>query len=181
MCLKERTYIHIREAAVTLLQIASLSAVFWYHACALATYLINRMPTPTLAMHSPFEKLYHKEPCLDLLRVFGCACYPLMTPYIVNKLQPKTARCIFIRFAAGYKWYICYNLTTKKIIISRHVFFNEDLLPYAEFSNSMSTIAPASAPIKSSIQPCYSFTQSTVQQLILAPHTSSVSTTLASG
>ncbi|KAK9947388.1 hypothetical protein M0R45_003016 [Rubus argutus] len=86
----ERKNRHIRETVVTMLQTASLSSEFWYHACALATYLINRMPTSVLDMSSPFETLYKRLPCLELLRVFGCACYPLMTPYSANKLQPKT-------------------------------------------------------------------------------------------
>lgn len=46
----ERKNRHVRETAVTLLQNASLPSMFWYHACALAVYLINRMPTRTLAI-----------------------------------------------------------------------------------------------------------------------------------
>ena len=97
----ERKNRHIRETAVTLLQTAFLPSQFWYHACALATYLINRMPTPVLSMCSPFEKLYHKLPGLELLRIFGCACYPLLASTRTNKLQPKTTKCIFVGFAAG--------------------------------------------------------------------------------
>lgn len=65
---------HVRETAVTLLQQASLPSMFWYHACATAAYLINRMPTQNLNMHSPFELLHHKLPPLDMMRAFGCAC-----------------------------------------------------------------------------------------------------------
>lgn len=42
--ISERKNRHIRESAVTMLQTASLPSMFWYHASALATYLINKMP-----------------------------------------------------------------------------------------------------------------------------------------
>lgn len=133
--ISERKNRHLRET-VTLLQKASLPPLFWYHAYAIATYLINRMPTPTLHMVSPFEYLYHLVPPVDMLRVFGCACYPLMTPYRANKLQPKTVRCVFVGFANGYKGYICFNPASQKFIISRHVFFDETLFPYASVRSS---------------------------------------------
>lgn len=46
LCISERKNRHIRETAVTMIQTTSLFSIFWYHACALVTYLINRMPTP---------------------------------------------------------------------------------------------------------------------------------------
>jgi transposase InsO family protein len=141
--ISERKNRHLRETAVTLLQSASLPPLFWYHACAIATYLINRMPTPVLNMCSPFECLYRQLSPVDMLRVFGCACYPLMTPYRANKLQPKTMRCIFVGFANGYKGYICYNPISHKFIISRHVFFDESFFPYASLSTpAASTTSP---------------------------------------
>lgn len=127
----ERKNRHIRETIVTLLQHASLPSIFWHHACAIATSLINRMVTPILHISSLFEKLYNVIPDLDSLRVFGCTCYPLMTPHRMDKLQPKTIRCVFIGFANGYKGYICYNATLKKCIISRHIIFEETIFPYA--------------------------------------------------
>lgn len=122
------------------------------------------MPTKTLEMCSPFEKLHHKLPNLEYFRIVGCACYPLMTPYCAHKLQPKIVRYIFLGIAAGYKGFICYNFTTKKVIISRHVFFDESVFPYANLNCSSSTSStgshvPSAAPI-SSVQPCFTHTQS---------------------
>lgn len=108
---------HIRETAVTMIQTAFVPSHFWYHACTLATYLINRMSTPMLDMFSPFERLYNKSPDLNILRVFGCVCYPLLTPYRVDKLQLKTPRCIFMGFSIGYKGFICYNPGIKRDIM----------------------------------------------------------------
>ncbi|PRQ49208.1 putative RNA-directed DNA polymerase [Rosa chinensis] len=123
--LAERKNRHIVETALTLLNNASLPPRFWYHACAISVYLINRMPCTTLSMKSPFELLFKKLPPIDHIRVFGCTCYPLLKPYNSNKLQPKTAPCIFIGFAIGYKGFICYSPVSQKSIISRHVIFDE--------------------------------------------------------
>ncbi|KAK9912822.1 hypothetical protein M0R45_036662 [Rubus argutus] len=166
----ERKNRHLRETTVTLLQNASLPPLFWYHACAISTYLINRMPTPTLNMISPFECLYNQLPPVDMLRVFGCACYPLMTPYRANKLQPKTVRCIFVGFANGYKGYICFNPLSRKFIISRHVFFDESLFPYASVTSSSASSNQhnaSSTQISSAVMTSSprAYTQSTSQQL----------------
>jgi len=56
--LAEKKHRHIVETAITLLQNAKLPNLFWFHACATATYLINRMPCVTLQMHFPYQLLY---------------------------------------------------------------------------------------------------------------------------
>ncbi|KAM1351501.1 hypothetical protein ACFXTH_005260 [Malus domestica] len=148
--LAERKNRHLVETAVTLLQKASLSSKFWFHACATSTYLVNRLPTSVLKMHSPFEVLYKSPPTLDHLRVFGCACYPSLKPYRTNKLDPKTTMCIFLGYAAQYKGYICYAISDNKLIVSRHVLFDESVFPstYGLSSSSFSsTVSSASIPV----------------------------------
>lgn len=87
------------------------------------------MPTSVLDMKSPFEALYNSPPKLDHLRVFGCACYQSMKPYRSNKLESKTTECIFLGYVPQYKGYICYSLLSHKLIVSRHVLFDEDSFP----------------------------------------------------
>ncbi|KAM0958955.1 hypothetical protein ACFX2C_024187 [Malus domestica] len=127
--LVERKNRHITETAITLLQQACLPPQFWYHVCATAVYLINRMPTLVLSMKSPFEMLYHSSPKLDHLKIFGCACYPSLKPYRSHKLAPKTSECIFLGYAAQYKGFICFNPKDNKLIVSRHVLFDESHFP----------------------------------------------------
>lgn len=78
--LAERKNRHIIEIALTLLHHSHLPPKFWYHACATAVFLINKMPCSTLSMSSPFELLHKKLPPLDSIRVVGCACFPLLLP-----------------------------------------------------------------------------------------------------
>lgn len=140
------------ETVITLLQKASLPSHFWFHACATVAYLINRMPTPILHMHFPFELLFKSPPTLHHLRVFRCACYPSMTPYRNNKLDPKTTECIFLGYASQYKGYICFSLYTNMLIVCRHVIFDEHIFPGSKLSLSSSNSAAlssshASAPV----------------------------------
>lgn len=89
------------------------------------------MPTTVLQNKSSFELLYKVVPELSHLRVLGCSCYPLLKPYNISKLQPKTFRCLFLGYAPHYKGYICYHLETKTTYISRHVMFNVLEFPFS--------------------------------------------------
>jgi histone deacetylase 1/2 len=110
--LAERKHRHILETTITLLQTANLPPKFWFHACATSIYLINRMPCQILELKSPYFLLYGSPPIINHLRIFGCACFPLLKPYNTNKLQPKTSTCIVLGYAYQYKGYICFSILT---------------------------------------------------------------------
>lgn len=96
-----------------------------------ATYLINRTPYKLLNYVSPFEVLFNKTPNYSFLKVFGCACYPYLGPYKKDKLSPKSTKCIFLGYNPLHKGYRCYENSTQKTYISRHVVFH-----YTIFSDS---------------------------------------------
>jgi histone deacetylase 1/2 len=128
--LAERKHRHIVETAITLLQTAHLPNKFWFHACATSIYFINRLPCQILQLKSHFFLLYGSSPVIHHLRIFGCACFPLLRPYNTHKLQPKTFTCIFLGYAGQYKGYICFSLHANHFFVSRHVLFDESLFPY---------------------------------------------------
>lgn len=129
--LAERKHRHLVETAITLLQTAKLPNQFWFHACATASYLINRKPSASLNMQSPFQKLYNTVPEIKHLRVFGCACFPLLKPYNISKLQPKTTTCVFLGYVGQHKGFICLDIAHGKIYVARHVLFDESTFPYS--------------------------------------------------
>ncbi|KAM1091428.1 hypothetical protein FF1_018917 [Malus domestica] len=113
----ERKHRHIVEIAITMLNDAGLSLQFWYFACAhsvflINRFLINRMPCQSLSMHSPYKMLYDKLPDVSSLRIFGLAVYPWIRPYNSNKLQVRSAMCVFLGYSMGYKGVICFNIQT---------------------------------------------------------------------
>ncbi|CAB4293720.1 unnamed protein product [Prunus armeniaca] len=135
---------HLVETAITLLQNATLSEKYWFHACATTAYLINRLPCQPLLMKAPFEVMFGSSPSLAHLKIFGCACYPLMKPYNHTKLQPKTTQCIFLGYASQYKGYICFNFQANKLIVSRHVLFDQSLFPSRHSKDTVVSRAPIS-------------------------------------
>jgi hypothetical protein len=61
--------------------------------------------------------------------MFGCACYRNTSATAPHKLSPRSTRCLFLGYSPDHKGYRCLDLTTHRIIISRHVVFDEDVFP----------------------------------------------------
>jgi hypothetical protein len=76
------------------------------------------MKTFILALHTP-----------QMLKSFGCQCFPLLTPYTAHKLHPKTTPCVFLGYPSHTKGYLCLDPITKRLYTSRHVLFNENIYP----------------------------------------------------
>ncbi|WJX17055.1 hypothetical protein P8452_07010 [Trifolium repens] len=129
----ERKIRTINNIIRTLLAHASLPSSFWHHALQMATYLLNILPTKKLALQTPTTILYQKSPSYSHLKVFGCLCFPLIPSTTRNKLQARSTPCVFLGYPSNHRGYKCFELSSRKIIISRHVIFDENTFP---FSNS---------------------------------------------
>ncbi|KAL0537931.1 hypothetical protein IC582_026922 [Cucumis melo] len=129
---------------MSLISHSSVPLEFWPHAFSTAVFLINRMSSSSLKMLSPFEMLFGYTLDLHCLKVFLCACYPILKPYTKHKLEPKTTQHVFLDYPHSFKGYICYNPLTKQTIVSRHVIFHETIFPYA---NSTTFSPPQSLSI----------------------------------
>ncbi|CAH9131347.1 unnamed protein product [Cuscuta epithymum] len=148
----ERKIRSINNITRTLLLHASIPPNFWPHAVLQATYLHNILPSKSLSFASPTLALYHKQPSYSHLRIFGCLCYPhIPTPH---KLAARTIPCVFLGFPSQHKGYKCLDLTTGRIIISRHVVFDESIFPFQQ---------PSSQPTQS-----YDFLHDSISPLILS-------------
>jgi histone deacetylase 1/2 len=134
----ERKHRHIVDTGLTLLAHAHMSSNYWVDAFQTALYLINRLPTRVLQYLSPYEKLFHKSPSYDTLRVFGCACFPYLRPYNTNKLQFRSKRCVFLGYSLNHQGYRCLDQSTGRIYLSRHVIFDELSFPFQETINTLS-------------------------------------------
>jgi hypothetical protein len=125
----ERKHRYVIETGLALLAQSHLPSKYWVEACLTAVYLINRMPSQTLQNVSPYTKLFKAEPSYSGLRVFGCACYPLLHPYNKHKLEFRSKQCIFLGYSSNHKGYRCMDPTTSRVYLSRNVVFDENLFP----------------------------------------------------
>ncbi|KAJ9553112.1 hypothetical protein OSB04_017157 [Centaurea solstitialis] len=110
---------------------AHLPPTFWVEALHTATYLHNILPSKRLNYFTPTFALYLRYPTYDHLRVFGCACYPNTSANQTHKLHPRAIRCIFLGYPSDFRGYRCFDPTTRKVSISRHVSFDETIFPYS--------------------------------------------------
>ena len=108
----------------TLLIHASMPPTYWAEALATAVVLLNRRPSTSINNDIPYHRLYHM-PDYSTLRVFGCLCYPNLSATTSHKLAPRSSACVFIGYPSSQKGYRCLDLSTRRVIISRHIMFDE--------------------------------------------------------
>jgi hypothetical protein len=73
----------------------------------------------------PHLALFGSAPSYEHLCVFDCTCYPNTTATTPHKLSPCSTWCVFLGYSADYKGYRCLDLSTNRLIVSRHVVFDE--------------------------------------------------------
>ena len=128
----ERIIRSINNVVRSLLFQASMPPSYWVEALSTAIVLLNILPTKTLQFSTPHLALFGKPPAYDHLRVFSCKCYPNMSATAPHKLAPRSVLCVFLGYSAHHKGYRCLDLSSNRVIVSRHVIFDETAFPFAE-------------------------------------------------
>lgn len=123
----ERKHRHIVETARTLLLFSSAPKEFWGEAVHTSVYLINRLPSPIIGKISPYECLYGTPPTYSHLKVFCSTCFVLLSKREQDKLSQRSFICVFIGYGTQQKGSRCYDPHAKKLRISRHVTFWEQV------------------------------------------------------
>jgi histone deacetylase 1/2 len=141
----ERKHRHIVETGLALLAHSSMPLTFWDEAFATAVHLINRMPTRVIDNATPLERLLGNKakPNYDLLKTFGCACWPFLRPYNARKLTFRSKECVFIGYSNHHMGYKCLDVSTGRVYISRNVIFDENVFLFARNSSSGSSVYSA--------------------------------------
>ena len=95
----ERYIRTIEDGIQTLLADSKLPLSFWGDAALTFVYLRNKLPTSTLPDDkTPHEVMHHSKPDLSHLRVWGCQCYPLISPELRTKGGPRRFEAIFVGY-----------------------------------------------------------------------------------
>ncbi|XP_020090489.1 uncharacterized protein LOC109711719 isoform X2 [Ananas comosus] len=107
--LAERKHRHLSNIVRSLLFQAGLPPRFWAEAIQTAVFLVNRLPSLTvLNGRSPYDILHGcASPDLQLIRVFGCLCYPDVQDIADHKLSPRSLPCIFLGLSDKHKGFRC--------------------------------------------------------------------------
>lgn len=113
------------EMTRSILKAMRIPNFLWGEAIRHSTYLINRVPTKALKNQTPYECLRNKKANIDHLRVFGCLAHAKIESVILRKLDDRSQTLVHLGIEPGSKAYRLYNPTTKRIVVSRDVVFNE--------------------------------------------------------
>ncbi|KAG8489528.1 hypothetical protein CXB51_017560 [Gossypium anomalum] len=119
---KNRT---VMDMARCLLFQSKLPNSFWAEAVNSSVYLLNRLPTHAVKDKTPFEAWYGLKPSVSHLKVFGCVCYVLVPAERNTKLEKRSVPCIFVGYSSDKKGYRVYDPSTRKILVSRDIRFDE--------------------------------------------------------
>ncbi|GJV32308.1 ribonuclease H-like domain-containing protein [Tanacetum coccineum] len=128
----ERMIRTINNVVRSLLFQARLPPEYWVEALLTAAYLLNILPSTSINNDIPYTKLFNKPTSYNHLRTFGCLCYPYTFP--PHKLAPRTTPSIFLGYPYNHRGYRCLDLNTNKIIISRHVTFDETIFRFGSIT-----------------------------------------------
>jgi hypothetical protein len=109
----ERLIRFINNVIGTLLIQTSLPGRYWTEGLHTVTYLLNRLPVKAIQI----------------------ACYPNIAATTPHKLAPRSTWCVFLGYSSDHKGYRCLDLSTNRLIVSRHVVFDEDNFPLAASPN----------------------------------------------
>ena len=105
-----------------------LPKMFWAEAVNTAGHLINRGSSTPLKFKLPEEVWSGKKVNLYYLKVFGCVSYVHVDHTAKTKLDAKTKKCFFIGYGGSELDYCFWDDQNWKIIRSKDVIFNEDVL-----------------------------------------------------
>nr|XP_016499862.1 PREDICTED: uncharacterized protein LOC107818369 [Nicotiana tabacum] len=94
-----------------------------------AIYLINRIPSTTLAGKSPFEMFYGRPDKLQHVRVLGSLYYATATDRS-DKFGARAEPVVHMGYSSTKKAYRLYSLTNNYFFISRDVSFKEYNFPF---------------------------------------------------
>ena len=147
----ERMNRTLNERARSMRIHAGLPKMFWAEAVNTAAYLINRGPSIPLDGKIPEEVWSGKEVNLSHLRVFGCISYVHIDSAERSKLDAKSNKCVFVGYGGDEFGYRFWDYENRKIIRSRDVIFNENVM-YKDMSITESSSSSTKAETKEFVE-----------------------------
>ena len=150
--LSERCNRTIVESAKSMLHTAGLSFGFWGEAVRTAVLVRNRSPTKSLDWKTPHEILTGRTPDISYFRIFGCKAYVhVLKKKRKNKMESQSSTLTFVGYEPNSKGYRFWNASTRSIVVSTDVTFDESSFPHLKNPSPPISI-PVPNPTSDTIQ-----------------------------
>ncbi|MBW0506632.1 hypothetical protein O181_046347 [Austropuccinia psidii MF-1] len=132
----ERANRTILDKAKCILNESGLAKHYWAKAINTSTLLTNLIPTPSRQNLSPYALWTGKSPRIKKLRVFGCQAITLIPKNQRDwKLAQSGREGVFLGYENDMSAYRVLYPDDGKILISKHVLFDESKFPCLSFSS----------------------------------------------
>lgn len=117
------------EKAMSMLHQAGLSYGFWQFAVEAAVHIYNRQPIRRHQWKCPITVWSDTVPDVSYFRVFGCRAFVHVPEAQHRKLEKKALELMFVGYEPGSKAWRFWNHSTRSVVMSRDVTFDEDSFP----------------------------------------------------
>ncbi len=114
------------EMAKCMLNGANLDETLWAEALYTAAYLRNRSPTKALPNSTPYEEFCGSKPKVSHLKVFGSKAIALNKRQ-KTKFAPRGKEYVMVGYSESSKAYRLYDKEKRELIVSRDVYFIEEI------------------------------------------------------
>ena len=120
----ERTNRTLLNHARCMLISSGLPHKFWAEAVAYSVFIRNRCLSKSNPV-TAYESWFQRKPDVSGIRIFGVEAFALDP--MAGKLDPQSKQGVFIGICETQKAYRIFLPETQKIIVCRHVRFNENV------------------------------------------------------
>ena len=121
----ERRNRTLMEMTRSILKHMNVPNYLWGEGVRHSTYLINRVGTKVLEALTPYEALKGRKPNIGHLKVFGCIGYAKAETPHLRKLDDRSRALVHLGTEPGSKAYRLFDPSTRKLVVSRDVVFDE--------------------------------------------------------
>jgi hypothetical protein len=105
-----------------MMSLTDLPLSFWCYALETAIFTLIRAPSKSVET-TPYELWFGTKPKLSFLKVWGCEAY--VKRLILDKLEPKAEKCVFIGYPKKMIGYTFYHRSEGKVFVAKNGSFLE--------------------------------------------------------
>ena len=105
----ERRNCTLLDMVRSMMSLTDLPLPFYGYALETVAFTLKRAPSKSIET-KPYKLWFSKKPKLSFLKVWGCNAY--VKKFHLDKLKPKSEKCVFIGYPKETVGYTCYLLST---------------------------------------------------------------------